>query len=501
MQLGFGQQTSLTQTTATQQLQQLRRIQMMTVLQCQHQELQEYLEQEYEENPCLEIREKTLAPEDMPERKEVRQDTETERFDRLDAMGEDYSYFQEEYSRPSRSAQEEMSEKHQDWLENIPENPQTLPEFLYDQLVLLSLSPEKKEAVEKIIFSLDAHGFMSTPLEDLFGLDPEQLKLGKSALSVVQSLEPLGVGARNLKDSLLIQISARMKHPELYDTLKNPEEEDDNKEGEKPDYPAMQLLLTRYARDLESNSIPKIARESGMSVEKIYALLRQLSRLNPNPGRDFSPRGATVKPDLFCVQDENGKWSVALDESGIPDYYLNTRWGKCCQNDQEREFMHRKQNAAKWLLEAVQMRRETLLAVGNALIEIQADFLEKGVKALKPLTEKQLAEIVGKHPSTISRAVRGKWIQTPRGLFPLTDFFSASVAPSQTQAFSAIRDEESASRDAVQSQLLELIANEDKTQPLSDDQLATMLNVARTTINKYRKELSIPSSRQRRVYQ
>lgn len=490
MQLGFGQQTSLTQTTATQQLQQLRRIQMMTVLQCQHQELQEYLEQEYEENPCLEIREKTLAPEDLPERKEVRQDAETERFDRLEAMGEDYSYFQEEYSRPSRSAQEEMSEKHQDWLENIPENPQTLPEFLCDQLALLSLSPEKKEAAEKIIFSLDAHGFISTPLEDLFGLDPDQLKLAESALSVVQSLEPLGVGARNLKECLLIQISARMKQSE------NTEEE-----GEKPDYPAMQLLLTRYARDLESNSIPKIARESGMSVEKIYVLLRQLSRLNPNPGRDFSTRGATVKPDLYCVQDENGKWSVSLDESGIPDYYLNMRWGKCCRNDQEREFMHRKQNAAKWLLEAVQMRRETLLAVGNALIEIQAEFLEKGIKALKPLTEKQLAEMVGKHPSTISRAVRGKWIQTPRGLFPLADFFSASVTPSQTQAISVARDEESASRDAVQSQLLALIENEDKMQPLSDDQLATMLNVARTTINKYRKELNIPSSRQRRVYQ
>ncbi len=492
MQLGFGQQTSLTQTTATQQLQQLRRILMMTVLQCQHQELQEYLEQEYEENPCLEIREKTLAPEDLPERKEVRQDAETERFDRLEAMGEDYSYFQEEYSRPSRSVQEEMSEKHQDWLENIPENPQTLPEFLCDQLALLSLSPEKKEAAEKIIFSLDAHGFMSTPLEDLFGLESEQLKLAESALSVVQSLEPLGVGARNLKECLLIQISARMKQSE------NTEDEE---EGEKPDYPAMQLLLMRYARDLESNSIPKIARESGMSVEKIYVLLRQLSRLNPNPGRDFSTRGATVKPDLYCVQDENGKWSVALDESGIPDYYLNTRWGKCCRNDQEREFMHRKQNAAKWLLEAVQMRRETLLAVGNALIEIQAEFLEKGMKALKPLTEKQLAEMVGKHPSTISRAVRGKWIQTPRGLFPLTDFFSASVTPSQTQAISVARDEESASRDAVQSQLLALIENEDKTQPLSDDQLATMLNVARTTINKYRKELNIPSSRQRRVYQ
>ncbi len=492
MQLGFGQQTSLTQTTATQQLQQLRRIQMMTVLQRHHQELQEYLEQEYEENPCLEIREKALAPEERPERKEERQDAETERFERLDAMGEDYSYFQEEYSRPSRFAQEEMSDKHQEWLENIPENPQTLPESLCDQLAFLSLSPEQNGAAEKIIFSLDAHGFMSMPLEELFGNDPEQLKLGKSALAIIQTLEPLGVGARNLKECLLIQISMRMKQTE------NTEE---GENGEKPDYAAMQLLLTRYARDLESNSIPKIARESGMSVEKIYELLRQLSRLNPNPGRDFSARGATVKPDLYCVQDENGKWSVSLDESGIPDYYLNTRWGKCCQNDQEREFMHRKLNAAKWLLEAIQMRRETLLAVGNALIEIQAEFLEKGMKSLKPLTEKQLAEIIGKHPSTVSRAVRGKWIQTPRGLFPLTDFFSASVTPSQTQAFSVARDEESASRDAVQSQLQELVANEDKNQPFSDEQLATMLNVARTTINKYRKELNIPSSRQRRIYQ
>lgn len=468
---------------------------MMKVLQFQHQELQEYLDQQFEENPCLEMKENTLQPEDVPERKEDRSDEETERFDHLDSMKDDISYYDEEYSRPSRSAQEEMSERHHELLESVPTNPQTLPEFLHDQLSFLALTPEQMEDADRIIFSLDEHGFLATPLEDLFGIDDASLKRGKTALKIVQSLEPTGVGACDLKECLLLQIAFRLAHPES--------DPDAGSGGtEKSDYQTMQLLLIRYSRELEANSIPKIARESGMSVEKIYALLQQLSRLNPNPGRDFSPKSTMVTPDLFCAQSEDGSWSVTLDERDLPEFYVNSRWGKFCRTDEERQFFHRKQNAAKWLMEAIQMRRETLLAVGNALVRIQSEFLEKGPKFLKPLTEKQLAEIVEKHPSTISRAIRGKWIQTPRGLFPLTDFFSASVTPSQTQAFAAASsDEESASRDAVQHQLMELIQNENKNQPLSDDQLASQLNVARTTINKYRKELGIPSSRKRKIYQ
>lgn len=494
----LSQTTDLRQTTSTQQLQQMRQIQAMTVLQLQRQDLETFLEQKYEENPCLEIKENTAEPVESSEKREDRRDEDSDRFRRLDEMRDDISYYDEQYGRPSRSAQEEMSDRHQEFIENIPTNPQSLPEFLHDQLSILPLTETQVQDVDRVIYALDEQGFLVTPIEDLFGLEPDGLERGRAALKIVQSLEPKGVGAQNLKECLLLQIDAKLRSAEA----DSPDERENEGEKETPDYAAMRVLLTRYAQDLEANRLPKIARETGWSMEKIYEVLRQIGRLNSNPGRDFSPRGTVVTPDLYCAKNEKGEWYVTLDEHGLPEFTITTRWGKQCTTDEEREFIHKKLNAARWLLEALEQRRETLLAVGNALVQVQSEFLEKGPRYLKPLTEKQLAEMIGRHPSTVSRAVREKWIQTPRGLFPLSDFFSASVAPSQSQAQAATdgTEEESASRDAVQHELLALIDAEDKQNPLSDDQLAGMLNVARTTINKYRKELNIPSSRKRKIY-
>ena len=494
----LSQNTDLRQTTSTQQIQQMRQIQAMTILQLQRQDLETFLEQKYEENPCLEIKENTSEPPDISEKREERRDEDSDRFARLDEMRDDISYYDEQYGRPSRSAQEESSDRHQEFIENIPTNLQTLPEFLHEQLSILPLTESQIQDVDRVIYALDAQGFLVTPIEDLFGLEPDGLERGKAALKIVKSLEPTGVGAQNLKECLLLQIDAKLKQLES----DSDGERDEDEEEEIPDYAAMRILLTRYSKDLESNRLPKIAAETGWSVEKIYKVLRQMKRLNPNPGRDFSPRGTAVKPDLYCAKNEKGEWYVTLDEHGLPEFTINTHFGKRCTTDSEREFVHKKLNAARWLLDALEQRRETLLAVGNALVQAQSEFLEKGPQFLKPLTEKQIAETIGCHPSTVSRAVKEKWIQTPRGLFPLSDFFSASVAPSQTQAQTEDdgTENESVSRDAVQHQLLALIDKEDKQNPLSDDQLASMLNVARTTINKYRKELNIPSSRRRKIY-
>lgn len=527
MSMGLSQSTDLTLTTAAVQLQQMRRVLQMNVLQCQHQELLDFLEQEFEENPCLEMQENLLDPETAVSRKENRDDGEAERFDRLDSMSDEISYYQEEYSRPSRSVQEEMSDRHQEFLENISESTRSLPEFLQEQLPFLSLTPRQRDDVDRIIFSLDDRGFLSTPLEDLFGCDSESLARGKAALMVVQSLEPGGVGARDWKECLLIQIRAMQKEAlrqkeiqtrnaslnefgdeDLSELEYDAEEEDPDAILEKCG--AMQCLLTRYSRELETNSIPRIASGMGISAEEVYVLLKRIGQLNFNPGRDFSPREQTVRPDLFCVQDDDGNWNVTLDESGLPQFTVNLSWGKDCATEEEREFFQRKKNAAQWLMEAIQNRKQTLLDVGNALIHHQSEFLKNGMKAMRPLTEKQVADEIGKHSSTVSRAIRGKWIQTPHGLFPLSAFFSSSVAAPQSQpqissdfdgsAPASPSGEEALSQEAVLHQMRELIDQEDKTEPYSDDQLASMLKIARTTVNKYRKKLNIPSSRQRKIY-
>ena len=228
-------------------------------------------------------------------------------------------------------------------------------------------------------------------------------------------------------------------------------------------------------------------------------MLGELRKLNPKPGADFSNVVVTpVTPDVFVELDEDGKYRVRLEETDTPSLFISPYYRKLFQDpatsQETREYIKRKINSAQWLIDSIQQRRSTLLKVARAIVDYQKDFLDKGPEAIEPLKMQQIADQVGVHVTTVSRAVDEKWIQTPRGIFPLRRFFCGGTT-------SAAGEE--VAWDTVRMKLQEIVDAEDKQHPLSDDQLVQQLaaagiTVARRTVTKYRKAMGILSSRQRR---
>ncbi len=231
----------------------------------------------------------------------------------------------------------------------------------------------------------------------------------------------------------------------------------------------------------------------------IQQALTELRKLNPKPGADYNNVPVpSVTPDVFVELGDNGKYQIRMEDGRTPSLFISPYYRKLFAagqiNDETREYIKRKINSAQWLIDSIQQRRSTLTRVAQAIVDHQTEFLSKGPEAIEPLKMQQIADKVGVHVTTVSRAVDDKWIQTPRGIFPLKRFFCGGTT-------SAAGEE--VAWDAIRLQLQELIDNEDKQHPKSDDQLvqelaAAGIKLARRTVTKYRKTMNIPSSRQRR---
>jgi RNA polymerase sigma-54 factor len=471
-----------------------RMIQSMEILQLPILALQERIEQEVIENPVLEIQEQDPdLPEETEERenpdapadaeKELVVDTahdNAEDFERLLNIGEDLPETYEEHTRPSISRLDEESDRKHDAMANAVARHESLYDYLDHQLGELELTPKVRAMCERIISSLDSNGYLKGNLEDLLppNADDELQALAAEALRVVQSLEPQGVGARSLRECLLLQLS-----PDI------------------PYYEEMKTLISGHLEDLRDNRLPAIQRKTGYSLDTIQNAWDELRKLNPKPGAAFSDVNVrTVTPDIFVERDARGKYVVRLEDGETPTLRISPYYRKRLMNGsatpEEKEFIKRKINAAQWLIESIEQRRSTLTRVAQAIVDHQTKFLEEGPEALEPLKMQQIADKVGVHVTTVSRAVDDKWIQTPRGIYPLKRFFVGGTKSD---------DGDDVAWDTIRVRLQDLIDKEDKHHPYSDDELVKQLksqgyNVARRTITKYRKKMGIPSSRQRRVW-
>jgi RNA polymerase sigma-54 factor len=266
-----------------------------------------------------------------------------------------------------------------------------------------------------------------------------------------------------------------------------------------PFYDELQTLITDHLDDLQNNRLPVIQRKTGYSIEHIQESWKQLRRLNPKPGSSFSDvHVPSITPDVFLKRDEDGNYEVWLEETELPQLRISNYYRKRLMSGEatteEKEYIKRKINAAQWLIESIQQRRNTLLRVSKAIVEYQTRFLEQGPEAIEPLKMQQIADKVGVHVTTVSRAVDGKYIQTHRGVLPLRRFFVGGTKSA---------DGEEVAWDTIRVKLQEIVDSEDKQKPLSDDGLVQELaghglTVARRTVTKYRKKMGIPSSRQRR---
>lgn len=469
-------------------------IQSMEILQLPVLALQERVEQELNENPMLEIPEEEASAEDEAEEKDdpnrptedekelVVQDDDrsnTEDFERLANMDSDMPQNFDDFRTSTNRTQEAQDRQH-DLMANAVERPESLNDYLMHQLSELEIDSEVERLAERIISTLDARdgGYFKSSLRDLLPAEyqPGDMAKAEEALAIVQALDPPGIAARSLSECLLNQLNPDLEH---YDELK--------------------VLIEHHLEDLAENRLPLIEKKTGISIEKIQVAKLDFHHLNPKPGAAFlETHVPIVTPDVVVELDENGNYVARLEDDRLPslrisDYYRQRLADKSITAD-ERDFIRRKIESANWLIEAIQQRRSTVLKVAQSIVEYQKKFLDDGPEHIEPLKMQQIADVVGVHVTTISRAVDDKWIQTPRGIFPLKRFFVHGTRS---------EDGEDVAWETIRLRLTELIDKEDKQKPYSDDDLVKELGklgltVARRTITKYRKKLGIPSSRQRK---
>ena len=482
----------LEQKMAQKQILAPRMIQSMEILQLPILALQERIEQEMSENPLLETLE---TDPDAPEPKEERENPDApsenetelvvddaknneEDFERLLELDREHpDYFDDGPSRSSNRMDEMISRKH-DAMANIAARAETLQDYLELQLGELELDPLVRQIAEQIISSLDSNGYLTANLNDITPRDADDAMraIARHALDVVQSLDPPGVGARDLRECLLLQLTPDFP---MYDDVKT--------------------LIAGHLTDLRDNRLPQIQRKTGLSIQQIQEAWDHLRALNPKPGADYTSAIApTVTPDVFLTRDDEGKYKVFLEDTQTPSLrisnYYRQRLMDGTATAEEKEFIKRKINAAQWLIESIEQRRSTLTKVSQAIVDHQTRFIDEGPEAIEPLKMQQIADKVGVHVTTVSRAVDDKWIQTHRGILPLKRFFVGGTKSA---------DGEDIAWDSIRLKLQEVVDAEDKTKPFSDDDLVKQLaehglKVARRTITKYRKKMGIPSSRQRR---
>ena len=471
-------------------------IQSMEILQLPILALQERIEQELNSNPVLELVEPS-DPEAPPVETEKPPDniSEDERdlvvktdnnkvedFQRLDNLGEGFKdYMSQAGTFHKRISSDEPDPKLQA-INNTAAPPLSLHEHLEEQWRLIDGEMPVKKAGGMIIDYLDDRGYLTVRLEQLHNKDRTDFNLDdlNKALELVQKLEPTGVGARDLKECLLIQMAQGSR-----------------------DMSFESRLVAEHMDALLENRLPDIAKKMKCSVEAINLAVKCLSKLDTSPGLQIGPdRNLPVTADVVVepLEDSAG-FSVRLADSSVPNLKVNNHYAKMAKDsnvaEKTKKFLQNNIRSAQWIIDAIEQRKNTLLKVTRAVVIYQRDFFENGQLHLRPLPMSKVADNVGVHLATVSRAVSGKYVQCSWGILPLRKFFSGGTKDANGTKYSW---------EAVRAKLQQIIDAEDKSKPLSDDQIRKKLaeiginNLARRTVAKYRKLLNIPTARFRKKY-
>ena len=451
-------------------------IQAMQVLQCPMAELRDQIDQELQENVFLEVKDdrENANQTDGPAQDDDRRDEDAELWNELDRL--------ERRTEGSRSlsprASDDDMERRMDALYNAPDHGMSLADHLLEQVRMTDISDELYRVVEHVVFSLDHDGRLEDTPEQIAENLLVPIPLAEKAVELVRSLDPPGVGARDLRDCLLMQLD-RLSYVR----------------------PLTRRIVEDHLDDLAMNKLPKIAKATGAAVDDVkesWAFLRD--NLKPHPGAAFTDsRNSTVSPDVI-VDEVDGRFEVRTERGPLPELALSPSYKNILKeargDPKVYEYLRRKIESAKWFIEAVHQRQNTIQRIASEIVERQQDFLREGVKALRPLKMQDVADAVGVHISTVSRAISGKYIQTPQGVMDMKRFFSGGTVTDSG---------EMVSQQAIKQKLREIVDAEDTQNPLSDDQLVEALGqegvkIARRTVTKYRKALGIESSSRRREF-
>jgi len=396
--------------------------------------------------------------------------TESDPFDEIDFGSFFDEYLDPGYKSPSGESVDKPS------FETFLSSPVTLSDHLQAQLAIEVMDENVREAALCIIGNLDDNGYLNQPLAEIAesdGFTPAEMD---AALKLVQSLDPAGVGARDMRECLLLQTQGR------------------NGEGG-----VAWQIVSKYLKLLETRQYREIAKQLGRPIEHVQIAVNVIRHLDPRPGLRYSAQGArSVEPDVYITKDADG-YIIQLNDEDLPQLRLNAQYRRMLDREAEpskevRNYVKEKYASALQLMKNIEQRKQTILKVCQSVVRRQTEFLEDGIDELKPMMIKDVAEEIGVHPSTVSRAVAGKYAHTPQGVFELRYFFSEAVqGPSGNSTPLLI----------LKRRVKKMIEEEDRRQPLTDEQITARLQsegiqVTRRTVAKYREDMKIPSTHQRR---
>jgi RNA polymerase sigma-54 factor len=364
--------------------------------------------------------------------------------------------------------------------ESMVTAPTTLKEHLLWQLRMSRLTETQFLAGEAIIGNLNDDGYLLSPLEEILAPYGEEVSsVGPEVLMVIQDLDPPGVGARDLVECLLIQI----RQLNLSGTL-------------------VEEIVRDHLDDIAKGDLERISREKGVPFQDVVKAVDLLKELEPKPGRPFGYREAVyVTPDVYLAK-MGDEWVIMLNDDGLPKLRINSYYRELLRHGstmsaEDREFLHEKVRSASWLIKSIDQRQRTIYRVTKSILEKQGDFFERGIKYLKPMVLRDVADDIGVHESTVSRITTQKYLHCPQGLFELKFFFNPGI---QTLSGEMLASE------SVRAKIRDIVKAEDPAKPMSDQAISEMLrlegiDIARRTVAKYRESMNIlPSSRRKKSF-
>ncbi len=472
MKMGF--ELNLTQTQKLIMTPELR--QAIQVLQYNNVELMEFINKQLEVNPFLEPVDRnseTISKEE--------QSIELEKSEANDSKDEiDWKDVIEKYDDISYKAYgNAVNSDDKQTFESYTSKKMSLKDHLMLQLGVSVKTQKEKRIGEFIIESLDRKGYLGCTLQDISLLLNEDVVEIERILRLIQTFDPIGIGARNLSECLMIQL----------------------KEKGIQDKNAF-IVVEKYLEDVATNKIQKIAKELHITVKRVQNIFDIIKMLEPKPARGFVVDSDNIRyivPDV-SIEKIGDEYIIIVNDSNLPLLTISDYYKSMINNLDDKEankFLTDKLNSSMWLIKSIEQRRMTLYKVVESILKFQRKFFDEGNNALKPLVLKDVAEDIGVHESTVSRATNGKYVQTPRGIFELKYFFASSLGNEDNGDI--------VSSTSVKTQIQVLIENENTKKPLSDQKIADMLgesgvNISRRTVAKYRDEMRIPASSMRRRF-
>ena len=440
-------------------------------------ELADLLNQEMVENPLLEeVPTEELQPAEAVQQEKAAEQPAAEKPDTWDDA--DYEYFFGDYLDDGFRSRAPQEVKELPPIENTLSTAGSLSDHLIWQLSLQTHDEQLVEIGRAIIGNLDDDGYLVASVEEIAAMGDWPVADVERALQHIQTFDPIGVAARDLQECLWLQL----RHIGLEGT---PSEK----------------IITEHLRLLQNHQVPEIARRLGMSIDDLREHVEIIRNLDPKPGSRYNPsQSQYVIPDVYVVKVED-QYVAVLNEEGLPQLRISPTYRRLLDKsvgdagDETRAYVKDKFRSALWLIKSVDQRQKTIHKVATSIINFQRDFLDQGIEHLRPLVLRDVANDIGMHESTVSRVVNNKYMHTPQGVFELKYFFHSGINSSYGESVSSV---------TIKQRIRKIIENEDPRKPLSDSKIVSILQkeglmLARRTIAKYREELKIPTSNQRKV--